>query len=296
MKTTFIKSGNLQLFATYNQTNKEEKRECVLFLHGFPDDHRSWEYQLEHFKDSYNVCAIDLRGISRSTAPSASDAYGIDDIMPDITAACKFLADDEQVHLVGHDWGAILAFQYISNPALSKRVKSYTAVSCPHVAIAFDNVRENLFNADLGQWATLSQQFLKSWYIMLFQLPFLPEFVIDNFAATGWQYAMQAGEIPATDPMHNYATQEIVDIMRNGVNLYRQLLRRGIPPLPPHIDLPVSIVIAERDLAIKPEAYDNHEQFFTHLHKYSMNTNHWAHRENPIEVNQIIENQIKSAA
>lgn len=292
MKTTFVKSGPLNIYTQYNSTFQEEDREAILFVHGFPDNHHSWSYQMNYFKDRYNVAAIDLRGVGRSTAPNSTEEYYIPYHFADFTAVKEFLSADKPIHLVGHDWGAILLWYYLSDVKLNKNVKSYTAVSCPHVSIALNNAQK----MGLQNPLEFLNQIFKSWYIYLFQIPFLPEFALENFTEQIWSFAMRKGELPANDAMRNYAKQEIIDMTKNSVNLYRQILRKGIPPLPPHLDTPISLIIAERDLAISPKAYQNHEEYCSHLSKYTLNANHWSHREMPDKVNEIIENQVLSAS
>ncbi len=67
----------------------------------------------------------------------------------------------------------------------------------------------------------------------------------------------------------------------------------GLPRLPdPPIEIPVSIVIPEDDLAIRPLSYNKTEEIASNLKIYNLKANHWVHREKPREVNNIIRETI----
>ena len=82
----------------------------VVLLHGFPESAYSWRHQLAPLADAgYRVLAPDQRGYVDSSAPAAAHAYSADHLTADVCA----LLDDagaEQAVIVGHDWGALLAW------------------------------------------------------------------------------------------------------------------------------------------------------------------------------------------
>jgi pimeloyl-ACP methyl ester carboxylesterase len=139
----------------------ENSGEPVILMHGFPETSHMWEDMLIFLaSQGYRCLAPDLRGYSPGARPLDVASYSIDKIASDIIA----LADNigfQKLHLVGHDWGAGCGWTVVElHP---ERVNSWSALSIPHMA-AFDIAKE-----------TDKEQIYKSWYMVAFQLPLIPE-------------------------------------------------------------------------------------------------------------------------
>ena len=132
----------------------------VVLLHGFPQFANSWSRIVEQLTaNGYRCLAPDQRGYSAGARPRGRWAYRISELVRDVLALID-ASGAEPVHLVGHDWGAAVAWSLAAaHPA---KVASLTALSVPHPA------------AFIGKLAT-SRQFRASSYIYSFQLPYLPE-------------------------------------------------------------------------------------------------------------------------
>ncbi|KAL1401314.1 hypothetical protein pipiens_006710 [Culex pipiens pipiens] len=135
----------------------------MLFLHGFPEFWFSWRHQLEEFSKDYWTVAVDLRGYGQSEGFDARAAYQIDVIVEDIRSLVRALGRD-RVIVVGHDWGAVLGFQFVSKHM--DMVDRYVMMGGP----SLNGIRRLL----LISW----QQFRMSWYTFFFLIPWLPEFYI----------------------------------------------------------------------------------------------------------------------
>lgn len=86
--------------------------QAVLFLHGFPELWYSWRHQMLHLSaKGYRTIAPDLRGYGDTDAPPSSTSYTVLHIVGDLVALLDALGL-EQVFLVGHDWGAIMAWSF----------------------------------------------------------------------------------------------------------------------------------------------------------------------------------------
>src|ERR1700735_3023225 len=82
----------------------------VLLLHGWPECHRSWRHQIAALAEAgYRVAAPDLRGFGHSSCPSAIDAYTQLHMVGDVVALVAALGAERAV-VVGHDWGAPIAW------------------------------------------------------------------------------------------------------------------------------------------------------------------------------------------
>jgi len=124
----------------------------VLMIHGFPDSARLWRNQVPLLTEAgYRVLVPDLRGFGRSDRPVNVEDYKIRYMADDILAILDE-AEIDKAHIVGHDWGAAVAW-YLALSS-SDRLKSLTALSVGHPA-AFA--------------AAGFRQREKSWYMLLFQ-------------------------------------------------------------------------------------------------------------------------------
>lgn len=110
----------------------------IIFLHGFPESHRTWRHQLSALSDNYFCIAPDQRGYRGSSKPSQVEAYTIDNLTADVFA----LADAfgiEEFTIAGHDWGGAVAWSVALNgqaggfrPDFAGRVVRAMIANAPH--------------------------------------------------------------------------------------------------------------------------------------------------------------------
>lgn len=133
----------------------------VILLHGFPEFWYGWRKQIPALAAAgYAVWAPDQRGYNRSDKPAGVGAYHIDTLADDIAGLIE-ASGREQVYLVGHDWGAAVAWWVAGKyPA---RIKKLAILNVPHPAVMRRAVLED------------AEQRKRSWYIFFFQTPWLPE-------------------------------------------------------------------------------------------------------------------------
>jgi pimeloyl-ACP methyl ester carboxylesterase len=111
----------------------------VLLLHGWPDDAGLWRHLVPALTAAgFRVIAPDLRGFGRSGRPADKYAYKLADSVADVAAILE-ATGTAAAHVVGHDWGAAVA--WLTAMYLPDRVRTLTAVSVPHLA-APDTVRQ----------------------------------------------------------------------------------------------------------------------------------------------------------
>jgi pimeloyl-ACP methyl ester carboxylesterase len=131
----------------------------VIALHGFPQTSASWSAVVPPLVDAgYRVLAPDQRGYSPGARPRDVRSYAMASLTADVLALAD-AAGAARFHLLGHDWGAVVAWTLAGRHP--DRVASLSAVSVPHPAAT--------------RRALAGTQALRSWYIGLFQLPALPE-------------------------------------------------------------------------------------------------------------------------
>lgn len=134
--------------------------EIVVCLHGFPQPASSWDAVAERLAErGFRVLAPTQRGYSAGARPRRRRDYTVDKLAGDVVALIDAVGA-ERVHLVGHDWGAAVVWQTAADHA--ERLATIVPVSTPHPgALARSMVR--------------SRQLLQSWYMVAFQVPWLPE-------------------------------------------------------------------------------------------------------------------------
>lgn len=132
----------------------------MLLLHGFPDTGELWRQQFDFLKESFQVVAPDLRGYGLSPRPKKCSHYRIDLLVEDVLG----LLAGRPALLVGHDWGGVIAWHIASRrPHL---VRKLAVLNCPHPKALVHELCSN------------PTQLARSWYMLFFQLPWLPEQVM----------------------------------------------------------------------------------------------------------------------
>ena len=110
-------------------TAGDPSAEPILFLHGFPESHRTWRHQLRDLAEDHYVIAPDQRGFAASDKPAEVEAYAADRIVEDVMALADALGV-KHFTLVGHDWGGAIAWlAALQHPF---RVKRLVIVNAPH--------------------------------------------------------------------------------------------------------------------------------------------------------------------
>ncbi|XP_065511068.1 epoxide hydrolase 3 [Caloenas nicobarica] len=145
----------------------------MLLLHGFPQNWFCWRFLLQELGGRFRAVALDLRGYGASDKPPGRDNYRLELLLGDICEVIEALgtppgpgdtAASPKCILVGHDWGGLLAWEVaLSHPAL---VDKLVIMAAPHRA----------WMADFT--ACHPSQLLRSSYVFLFQLPWLPELLL----------------------------------------------------------------------------------------------------------------------
>lgn len=111
---------------------------ALIFLHGFPESHRTWRHQLQHLSVNYRCIAPDQRGYCGSSKPQDVSAYTVDKLTADIFALADALGV-QQFTIVGHDWGGAIAWSVAlngqngaPNPDFAGRVTRAIIANAPH--------------------------------------------------------------------------------------------------------------------------------------------------------------------
>tara|TARA_B100001057_G_scaffold480283_1_gene552963 strand:- start:293 stop:1189 length:897 start_codon:yes stop_codon:yes gene_type:complete len=132
MEQTRVKLANGIELDVVDQGPKDAP--VLIFLHGFPESHRTWRHQIAHFSDRFRCIAPDQRGYRGSSKPREVEAYTPDKLIGDIFLLADAL-EVEKFTIVGHDWGGAIAWGTAISGQMNGRVERAIIANAPHPAI-----------------------------------------------------------------------------------------------------------------------------------------------------------------
>jgi pimeloyl-ACP methyl ester carboxylesterase len=245
------------------------KGPVVLLLHGFPDTHAVWRKQIGALAEAgFHVIAPDLRGYGESDAPAAVEAYAIEQLRNDIVGLLDALGIDK-VRLVGHDWGAAVGWQLCMYAP--QRVERFAALSVGHPG-AYANAG--------------AAQRLKAWYMWLFQLPGVAEWLLK---ANDWS-ALRRFTTDATQ--FAYWRRELARPGRltAALNYYRANRKFRVPRQRPAVTMPVLGIWSDRDAALTEGQMRDSAKYVEGGFRYQRieGADHWLQLTAPERVNPLL--------
>ncbi|MEQ9667899.1 alpha/beta fold hydrolase [Coleofasciculus sp. G2-EDA-02] len=252
----------------------------MLMLHGFPEFWYSWRHQIPEFAKDYKVVALDLRGYNDSDKPKDLSAYRITELVNDIKGVIQGLGDESCV-LVGHDWGGMIAW-YVAY-TYPELVDKLIVLNIPHPAKFTQALRSN------------PQQLLRSWYVFLFQLPLLPELLLqwDDYQLIASSFIDMAIDKSAFSEADLNAYKDaaakrgaITAMLNYYRNAFSGLFNQNQWDI---LQIPTLMIWGENDTALGKELTYNTKDYVQYFQiRYIPNCSHWVQQEQPQLVNQYM--------
>jgi pimeloyl-ACP methyl ester carboxylesterase len=255
--------------------------EPVVLLHGYPQSSESWRSVSPGLVAAgYRVLAPDQRGYSPRARPLERRAYVMTELVGDVLA----LADQarlDRFHVVGHDWGGAVAWALATDHA--DRLRTLTVLSTPHPGAFLRS-------------AVTSGQALRSWYMGLFQIPRLPE----------WLTLARDGRVALTAMRRSGLSEDraraYLEAMREpgaltgALNWYRALpfevtaVRDAKP-----VTVPTLYVWSTKDVALGRKAAELTARFVSGPYRFEVleGVSHWIPEEAPDEVVRLVLEQLR---
>jgi pimeloyl-ACP methyl ester carboxylesterase len=257
----------------------------ALFLHGFPELGFSWRSQLPLLAElGYRAWAPDLRGYGKSDRPQGLSEYAIETLMDDVAGLIDASGARETL-LIAHDWGGVIAWYFALRRI--RPLERLVVMNLPHPALFERGVRSG--------W----RQRLRSWYVLFFQIPWLPERLFRMRRASAVTEAFRGMAVDKSR-----FPEEVLDVYRRAalepgaltamINYYRALVRGGGARRQtslgfPRIDLETLMIWGEQDRALGVELTYGTEAYVPNLTvKYLPHASHWVQQDAPDEVNAIL--------
>jgi pimeloyl-ACP methyl ester carboxylesterase len=254
-------------------------RPTVVLVHGYPDTKEVWDLVMARLATTFHVVAYDVRGAGASSAPRGPAAYDMGRLADDFAAVCDAVAPDGRVHLVGHDWGGIQGWEFVTAQRFAGRIASFTSIAGPALDHACNATRSALRARDVPRALNRAR---RSWYVVPLCLPAGPSLMWHVALAGGrWRRWLRVVErLPVED---GYPAPTASRDGWHGANLYRRniprCLRRRNPLAPAHA--PVQLIIPTRDRFISPAYYDTAERVAPRLRRLEVPGSHWAQLAQP---------------
>lgn len=246
----------------------------VLFVHGYPDTHTTWDEVLARLGPRLRAARYDVRGAGASGAPRGLRGYRMAELAEDLFAVADALSPARPVHVVAHDWGSIQAWHAATDPRAARRIASFTSISGPcldHTGFWF---RERLRRPTPRRFGQLLRQGSKSWYICAFHIPLAAPLLWRLWLAKAWPDLLRRAEGVEPRPRRPQATLRR-DAVR-GIGLYRaNMLQRLLRPESRFARIPVQLISPLRDRFVSPALAEGLERWAPDLRRRSLPCGHW---------------------
>lgn len=207
----------------------------VIMLHGFPDLSWGWRHQVAALAaEGYHVVAPDQRGYGCSFRPKQMAEYRLARLVEDVLDLADAYAAT-RFRLVGHDWGGNIAWWTAARHP--NRVAQAAVVNAPHPDAWLEVLR------------TDPRQLLRSWYVLFFQIPLLPEFLLSRRRCALLRAAQRGSARPGAFPADDDALYSSgfggMHQVRAMLNYYRALRFKESPA--PRVTVPMLLLWGDRD-------------------------------------------------
>lgn len=247
MEDTFIQTNGIRLHLVQSGSSGDP---LVVLLHGFPEFWYGWRRQIEYLsRAGYWVVAPDQRGYNLSEKPHGVSAYGVNELVKDVIGILTALGR-EKCYLVGHDWGAAVAWETaLQYPTM---IEKLAILNVPHPDIMQRFLRSNL------------KQIRKSWYIFSFQLPWLAERILRKNDFDALKKALTHSSRPGTFSeadiqmyVETWAKPGALTAMLNWYRAaFRESIHLGLNPTRVNLRMvrvPTLILWGKNDIALSSE-------------------------------------------
>ena len=251
----------------------------VVLLHGFPEFWYSWHRQIEPLAATgFRVIVPDQRGYNLSSKPVGVSSYAMPEVVSDVIAIADQLGQ-EKIFLAGHDWGAAVAWRAaLLHP---QRIAKLVVLNVPHPSV-------------MGKFlSTRPRQFLRSWYMFFFQLPWLPEALFSAFnyhiGARSLLRSSRPGTFSAEDLAQYRLAWSQPGALTAMINWYRALFRIRIKLQNKTVRVPTRILWGERDDFLLTEMAHESLRYCTTAELFTFaNATHWLQHEEPARVSDLL--------
>jgi pimeloyl-ACP methyl ester carboxylesterase len=247
----------------------------VLLVHGWPDTHHLWTDVAALLAPRFRVVAYDTRGMGESGHPGTDEGFALPRLAEDLRAVLDAVSPDEPVHVVGHDWGSVQAWEAVCEPWAEERIASYTSMSGPNIDHLGHWLRRSLAPPTPGGVLRVLRQGFASSYIPLFASPLGPA-VLRRLFGTRERWARLLERTERIRPAERHHAPTLPGDVINGLAYYRANI--GLRPATPRerrTAVPVLLLVQTRDPAIRPDNLEETRRWVERLERRDLPYGHW---------------------
>ncbi|NDZ79864.1 SDR family oxidoreductase [Streptomyces sp. SID10853] len=259
----------------------DRERPTVLLVHGYPDSKEVWTEVAAQLADRFHVVLYDVRGHGRSSAPvPLRGGFTLEKLTDDFLAVADAVSPGEPVHLVGHDWGSVQSWEFVTVPRTEGRIASFTSISGPSLDHFGQWIKKRASRPTPRRAAQLLGQGAKSWYVYLLHTPVLPEAAWRGPLGKRWPKILERVEkVPSGD----YPTASLPSDAAHGAWLYRDNVRSRLrrPRTDAYAHAPVQLITPTGDAFLSEHLYDELEHWAPQLTRRTLPAKHWVPRTRP---------------
>ncbi|MGW5427633.1 SDR family oxidoreductase [Streptomyces sp. NPDC004059] len=272
----------------------DPEQPTVVLVHGYPDSKEVWSEVAVRLADRFHVVLYDVRGHGRSTAPKPlRGGFTLAKLTDDFLAVVDAVSPDRPVHLVGHDWGSVQSWEFVTVGRTEGRIASFTSISGPSLDHFGHWINARVRRPTPRRVGQLLGQGAKSWYVYLLHTPALPELAWRGPLGKRWPKILQRVE---KVPGGAYPTPSLASDAAHGAWLYRDNVRaRLLRPRPDaYAHAPVQLITPQQDAFLSERLYDDLEQWVPRLTRRTLPAKHWVPRTRPDQLASWIEEFVMS--
>ncbi|MFD6298099.1 SDR family oxidoreductase [Streptomyces sp. NPDC060235] len=266
----------------------DDRQPTVVLVHGYPDSKEVWSEVAVRLADRFHVVLYDVRGHGRSTAPQPlRGGFTLEKLTDDFLAVVDAVSPDEPVHLVGHDWGSVQSWEFVTVARTEGRIASFTSMSGPSLDHFGHWIKQRMKRPTPRRAAQLVGQGAKSWYVYMLHTPVLPELAWRGPLGRRWPKILERVEkVPAGD----YPTASLPTDAAHGAWLYRDNVRPRLsrPRDDAYAHAPVQLITPLGDAFLSERLYDGLEEWAPRLVRRTIPAKHWVPRTRPDQLSAWI--------
>ncbi|MBQ0971767.1 SDR family oxidoreductase [Streptomyces sp. RK31] len=259
----------------------DPQRPAVVLVHGYPDSKEVWSRIAPRLAERFHVVAYDVRGHGGSTAPRPlRGGFTLEKLTDDFLAVAEAVSPHRPVHLVGHDWGSVQGWEFVTVPRARERILSFTSVSGPSLDHFGHWIKSRVSRPTPRRAGHLLGQGVRSWYVYALHTPVLPELAWRGPLGRYWPRLLERME---RVPGDGYPTASLPSDAAHGAWLYRDNVRSrlGDPRPDAYAHVPVQLVTPLGDRFLSPRLHDGLEQWAPRLTRRTLSSGHWVPRSRP---------------
>lgn len=272
----FVDSVDGVRIAVYEQGDPDGP--TLVMAHGWPDSHVLWDGIVARLADRFRIIRYDNRGVGKSSVPKQVSAYAIDKLADDLGAVIATTGGP--VHVLGHDWGSVAAWEYLSRPGSNERVASFTSASGPGIGHYGGYILDSL------KRPYRPVQFVRA-LDRLLRLTYWYPLAVPVIAPAVFKGLMRArGDTVLTDRVpaeQRFRSDTAAADLVNSLRIYRSLAVS--PPMKFRPDrlvtVPVQLIVAADDPVVRPHGFDDLSRWVPRLWRRDIKAGHWSPMSHP---------------